>query len=202
MEAEEAENAEIVLADALMGIADETHDARFQVFASAERIVKRAIRIAIKRVHGEVAPLRIGKPVAREGDIGAAPIRRNIDAQRGDLEVTRGRDGGDGAVADAGGHDLDALRLEQLLRAFRRLGCGDVDVANRLAHQRVAHAAADETRRAALRGERFHHGFRIRLVQPCGAGQFLFGAHSGLLTHFLLGVYSRLYRRRRRVQSP
>ena len=66
MEAEEAQDAQIVLGDARAGIADEAHAARFEIGKPADVVVHRAVGIDRQRVDGEVAPLRVALPVAAE----------------------------------------------------------------------------------------------------------------------------------------
>src|SRR3546814_1908556 len=51
-------------------------------------------------------------PVVGEGDRRAAPVGRDVAAQRRDLVPVAARDGSDGAVGDAGRHDLDVGRFE------------------------------------------------------------------------------------------
>ena len=55
VEAEEAQDAQVVLGDAPLGIADEAHAAGAQVGQPAERVDHRAVRPGVERVHGEVA---------------------------------------------------------------------------------------------------------------------------------------------------
>ena len=86
MKAEQAQDAQIILADARGRIADETHAARLQIGDAADIIEHFAVRVRVKRVHGEVAALRVFRPIGGEGDDGAAAIGRDIAAQRRDLE--------------------------------------------------------------------------------------------------------------------
>src|SRR3546814_2249898 len=65
------------------------------------------------RVDREVAPRGIVAPVVGEGDRRAAPVGRDVAAQRRDLVPVAARDGSDGAVGDAGRHDLDVGRSEE-----------------------------------------------------------------------------------------
>ena len=55
IKAEEAQDAQVVLADSLVGVADEAHAACREVRIPAERVVHGAVGGAIERVHREVA---------------------------------------------------------------------------------------------------------------------------------------------------
>ena len=81
-EAEEAQDAQVVLADALGGIADEAHAPRREIGVAAERIEHLAVGVAVERVDGEVAPAGVGRPVVGEGDGGVAAVRLDVLAQR------------------------------------------------------------------------------------------------------------------------
>src|SRR5690606_30965114 len=115
MEAEEAQDTEVIFLNALMRIANEANETRLNICTRAQRVMHSAIRVAIKRVHCEIASRGIGFPIFRKGNIGAAAIRHHIDAKRGDFEVARRGDGGDGTVLEARRHNLDAPRLQQRL---------------------------------------------------------------------------------------
>ena len=101
-EAEEAQDAQEVLADALARVADEAHALRLEVAVAAERIVHRAVGVAIERVHGEVAPHGVLAPVGGERHPGMAAERLDVAAQRRHLERDFVGDDGDRAVLDAG----------------------------------------------------------------------------------------------------
>ena len=160
MEAEEAEQAQHVLGQAVMRRADEAHAPRFEVGAPAGRVVERAVAVEIERVDGEIAPGRVGQPVVGEGDRGMAPVGLDVAAQGGDLEHRALDDRGHGAVGEPGRDHPDAAPLEQRRHPVGgRLG-GDVDVLDRAAGEAVAHAAADEARRAVRRREARDEGSR------------------------------------------
>ena len=81
MEAEEAQDAQIILGDALSRVADEAHAARFEIGKAADVIVHDAVGGHRKRVHGEVAPLGVGAPVAAEAHLGVAAEGLDVLAQ-------------------------------------------------------------------------------------------------------------------------
>ncbi len=83
--------------------------------------------------------------------------------------------GGDGAVLDTRGHDLDALELQRHRGLIRGQDGGDVDVVDLASEHGVAHAAADEAGAACpplgLEGldhrpglGRGHPGLKLELV--------------------------------------
>ena len=86
MEAEQAQDAQIVFADARRGIADEAHAAGLQIVDAADGVEDLAVGGRVERVHGEVAALRVFRPVGGEGDDGAAAVGRDVAAQGRDLE--------------------------------------------------------------------------------------------------------------------
>jgi hypothetical protein len=108
-EAEVAQDAQMVLADALMRIADKADAAILQILQAAE-IVEDLQRfgIGIERVDGEIAPRRILAPVLSEGHRRPAPVGGNVMAQRGDLHRAAGQHHGHRAMLDAGGHGFEA----------------------------------------------------------------------------------------------
>ena len=86
MEAEEAQHAQAILGDALLGIADEAHAACLQVGLAVEVVVDRAGAVGVERVEGEVAAARILAPVVGEGDDGVAAVGLDVAAQGRELE--------------------------------------------------------------------------------------------------------------------
>ncbi len=168
MEAEEPQDAQIVLGDPGRGIADEAHAARLEVGEPADVIVERAVSRHRQRIHREVAALRIAAPVAAERHLGVAAESLDVLAQRGDLERRPAHDRRDGTVLDAGRHRLEARRLDAADDLVGQRRGGDVEVAMRRAEQRVTHRAADHARFLAVAAE---HGkqLRERLVgKPAG----------------------------------
>ncbi len=97
-----------------------------------------------------------------------ASERLDVFAQGRDLERPPSGDDGDGAVLDAGGHRLEAGGLDPADHFVRMRGGGDVDVAERLAEQRIAHRAADHARLLAGAVERAEKIAKRRRSQPCG----------------------------------
>ncbi len=119
-----------------------------------------------QRIHGEVAALGVAPPVAAERHLGVAAEGLDILAQRGDLERTAVHDHRDGAVLDPGRHRLEAGCLDAADHLGGQRRRGDVDVAVRLAEQRVAHRAADHARLLAVAIEHREQARERLLTQP------------------------------------
>ena len=96
------------------------------------------------------------------------PERLDVLAQGCHFERLSGGDDGDRAVLDPGGHRLEARRLHPADHFSRGRGGGDVDVAMRLAEERVAHCAADDARFLAVAVERGENVAQRRLSKPSG----------------------------------
>ena len=154
-EAEEAQDAQVVLADALARVADEAHALGLEVAVAAERIVHRAVGIAIERVHGEVAPHGVLAPVGGERHLRVAAERLDVAAQRRHFERHLARQRRSPCRARC----RSAPRAGRRAAASRITSCGqrrrrDVDVLDRCAHQRIAHRATDGARFGPFGGER------------------------------------------------
>ena len=65
VDAEEAQDAQVVLGDAPRRVADEAHAAGAEVGQAAERVDHLAVRAGVERVHGEVAAGGVLGDVAR-----------------------------------------------------------------------------------------------------------------------------------------
>ena len=79
VEAEEAQDPQMILGDPLQGIADEPDVALLEIGKAAEIVEQLAAqRIGEKRVDGEIAPRRILLPVVGEGDRRAPAVGRDV----------------------------------------------------------------------------------------------------------------------------
>ena len=165
-EAEEAQHAQRVLLDPLDRVADEADASVRQIPKAVERVVDVARRIARQRVHGEIAPRRVGDPVVGERDLGAAAVGFDVDAQRGDFEMLVADHGGHRAVLDSGRDRANAGGFQQRHHRFRPVGGGDVDVLDRPVGDGVAHAAADEAHLGAVAGQRGDGGLGFGGLHP------------------------------------
>src|SRR5262249_23428125 len=97
-----------------------------------------------------------------------APECLDVFAQGRDLERPAGGDHRHGTVLDAGGHGLEACSLDPADHFGRQHGGGDIDVAVRLADERVAHGAADDASFLAVTLKRGENAAQRRLSQPFG----------------------------------
>src|SRR5262249_15933874 len=107
MEAEKAQNAQIILGNAPGGIADKAHAAMREIVESAGIVEDGAVSSGRQRVDREIAPLGVSLPVAAELNLGMAAIGFDVLAQRSDFEGMLVDDDGDCAVLDAGRHILE-----------------------------------------------------------------------------------------------
>ena len=148
--AEKPEDAQIILGDPLVGVADEAHAPGGNIGKAPDVIVHDAFGVDRQAVDGEVAPLGIDNPVAAERHLGLAAEGFGILAQRRDLERLRIDDQRHGAVVDAGRHALDAGRLGAADHLLGQGGGRDIDVADRNVQQRIADRAADHARFLAV----------------------------------------------------
>ncbi|MPL60848.1 hypothetical protein SDC9_06410 [bioreactor metagenome] len=144
-EAEEAQDAQEILADALRGFADEAQPARRQIGQPlTQRVEHGAIGAGVERVHREVAPRRVFLDPGREGDGGVAAEGLDIAAEGGDLVRLVIGDHRDRAMLDPGRHGTQSGRLGQRHDLLGpRIG-GNVDVRDRSAKGGIAHAATDQ----------------------------------------------------------
>jgi hypothetical protein len=144
VKAEEAEDAEVILADPGFGVADKADAAGQQVGKAVERVKDGAVPVGVKRVHGEVAALGVILDPGGVGHHGAAAVGFDIAAEGRHLMRLAPRDHGDRAVVDAGGHDLETRggrNVRDVFRALHRWRCRR----RRPARQKgIADAAADE----------------------------------------------------------
>jgi hypothetical protein len=169
-EAEEAQDAQVILADALCRIAHEAQPALREIpEPQAQRIQHGAIGLGVKRVHGEVAPRRVLLQPLGEGHGGAAPVRLHIAAEGGDLMRKAFGDQGHGAMLDPRWHAADPCGARQLHHAGGQGIGGDVDIGDLRTQTPVAHTAADEE--AAMPGARQkrQHALHMRRRDPGGA---------------------------------
>ena len=168
VKAEEAQDAQIILGDAFLRLADEAYPPRLEIGEAADVIVHSAIGGDGQRIHGEVAPLGVGAPIAAEAHIGVAAEGLDILTQGGDFERPAFDDDGDGAVLDAGRHRLEAGGGGAAYHLLGDCGRGDVEFMDRLAEQSVPHRAADHARRFAVPVEHGEQKGQWPVFQPRG----------------------------------
>src|SRR4029077_8633053 len=157
MNAEEAQDAQIILRDPLVWVSNETHASCGYIIQTADVVVHPPRSIDRQAVDGEVAPLRITLPVAPEGDLRLAAERLGVLAQGRDLERMRIDHQRHRAVLDAGRHALDAGCPGATDYLFGNSGGRDIDVTDRDVQQRVADGAADHARFFAVAVQEIQH---------------------------------------------
>jgi hypothetical protein len=170
LKAEIAQDPQVILADALVGIADEAQAPCLKVGDATEPVEHlKTVRVGIERVHREIAPRRIVLPIMREGDGSAAAIGRDVMAQGGDLYRPAMQHGGDSAVFDAGRHIADAGSIEPPDHLLRHQRGRNVDVLHLDAEQGVAHGSTNIARVAGT--ERVDERAQVFALGPVGGGQ-------------------------------
>ena len=131
MHPEKPQDAQVILGDALAGVADEAHAPFGDIGKAADMVVHDAVGVDGKAVDGEVAPFGVANPVAAEGDPGLAAESLGILAQRRNLERMPVDNQRHGAVLDAGRHRFDAGRLGATDHLIGKGGGRDIDIAGR-----------------------------------------------------------------------
>ena len=160
VEAEEAQDAQMILGDAPRRIADEADAPRRDVGEPSCIIMQRARRVERQSVDGEIAAQRVGGEIAPEPHDGVPPVRLDVLAQRRHFKRRALGDERHSAMRDAGGDGAQTLRRRARHDLGGRRGRGDVDIARRRAEQHVAHRAADDARLLAAAVQQLQHAPR------------------------------------------
>ena len=177
VEAEEAQDAQIVFPDALRRGADEDDSLSQTVTVSICKVIYFPRLVAVERVHGEVAPLGVGLPVVRELHPGAAAIRLDVMAERGDFVGRVIGDHRDGAVVDAGRMNGKASGLAGPRDRVGRERGGEIDLGDRQTHDGIAHGSTRHPRLAARRADGGEDALQRRSAKPSGADSRRRGRH-------------------------
>ncbi len=127
--------------------------------------------IAIQRIDREVAAQRIGLPVIGKGHNRAPPIGLHIPAQRGDFVRLVINHHSHRAMLNAGGMNRNARRLESRHHLLRRQRGGNIDVADGLAQQRIAHRPSGHARFTAGPCHKGKDALQAWFFQPAGTGE-------------------------------
>ena len=170
-EAEEAQDAQLVFLDAGGGRSDKHDSFPQDVRVTPDMVMDFSGRIAVQRIDGEVPAQRIRLPVIGEGHDSAPPIGLHVMAQRGDFVRRVINHRSHRAMLNAGGMNRNAGRLESRHHILRRQRGCNVDVANGLAQQRIAHRASGHARLSASRGHQRKNLLQAWLFQPAGTGE-------------------------------
>jgi len=154
VEAEKAQDAQVVFLDPPLRRADEDDPAGQRIGQPVPRRIEDFARpVGVEGVDAKVAPRRVLAPVVGEGDRGITAVRRDVAAKSGDLETPAAGHRRHRAVLNARRHGAQARGLNRLDHIGGEQSGGDVDVVDRLVHQAVADAAADEA--GAVRPPRY-----------------------------------------------
>ena len=167
-EAEETQDAQVILPDPLVRVADEAHMPRQRIRRAAKRIEHRAIGCGVKCVHGEIAPARVFLCRVGKGDNRVSSVGVHVAAEGRDLERLAVHDDGHGAVVDPGGHDAKTGLFAQFSDCFGPRVGGDVQIGGTGPDQCVAHAAADEPGLKSGIGQHGADTLGGRVLQPVG----------------------------------
>ena len=164
-EAEEPQDAQIILANPRFRIADEAHPSRAKILEPADIIVDRPVGAHRQRIDGEVAPARVGGEVAPERHLGPTPVGLDVLAQRRRFDRAPVDDDRHRAMRDAGQSDLEP-RLARAADDFvGRRGGREVEIDRRLAERQIAHGPADKPGLLAPAVERFERSGERALAQ-------------------------------------
>ena len=165
VEAEIAQDPQMILEDTLACITDKAHQPGVQVLESGKMIghLERG-RIGEERVDGEIASRGVFAPVIGKRDLGMAAVGGDITAQRGDLDRAARQHGGYRAMRKARRHRADARCLKPCHHVFGQQPGGNVDIGRLDAQQCIAHRAADIAALVALGVERGEH--RTHILAP------------------------------------
>ena len=145
-EAEETQDPQVILADALARIADEADPAGLEVRKTLRIVEEFAPSPERERVDREVAPAGVGREIAAEAHDGAASVGLDVLAQGRHLERLALDDHRHRAVLDARRNRLEpgGLGAPRHLAGERRRGA--VDLVDGPPEESVADGAADDPR--------------------------------------------------------
>ena len=166
VEAEEAEDAQIIFLDALFCFADEAHASFDEIAITAERIEHGSVAVGIKCVQREVAPPRVLLPILREGDRGVPPICLDVASERRHLEWHAVNDHRHRAVLDPRRHGLEPGSPRKRHHAIRQSCRREVDLGDGNSEQRVAHRATHGAGRHTVLAQSGKHARDLRPLQP------------------------------------
>jgi hypothetical protein len=109
--------------------------------------------------------------MAAEAHLGVPAVGLDVLAQRGHFERPAVDHRGDGAVLDPGRHRLEAPRGRPPDNLLGQCRGGDVDLADRLAEQGIAHCPSNDARLFAVAIEHGEQPGQRALAQPGGVRQ-------------------------------
>jgi hypothetical protein len=176
-EAEEAQRAQEILADAPVRVADEADMPGGEIGEPARVIVQPSVRPEREGVHGEVAPQGVAAEIPSESHGGVAAIGVDVLAQRRDLERHGAGHDRHGPVGEPGRDRAQARPAGALQRGLGQERGREIDIGHGPAEQCIPHRAADDTRFFALAGQRREDAHGLRPTQQPGQGDRGGGGH-------------------------
>ena len=171
MEAEKAQDAQVVFAHTGLCIPHKADAACLQIRKAIQRIQHCAAAIHIERIHREIAARGILFHAVGERHNRMAPVGFNIAPERGHLHRDTLNHNRNRAMADPRGHGLQPGRIGKGQHRLRPRICRQIKVCDGGAQQGVAHAAAHEKRLMARAFQHAGYSARCRQRQPCGLGR-------------------------------
>ena len=170
MKAKQTKDAQIILADALARLADEAHAADGEIGETVHIVMHGAMDVEKQRVHGEIAPSRVGGEIATETDDRATSVGLDILAQCRDLEGSPVDDDRHRAMLVTGGNDLRAGGARAARHFVGRGGRREIDIGDRFIEPGVPHGAADNARFLAVAVEHRQRPGEFWFAQQRGDG--------------------------------
>jgi hypothetical protein len=169
VKAEKPQNPQVIFANARGRIAHKAHAPCHQVWQAAERVYHLTIGAGIKRIHGEIAPRGIFGQIVRKFDSGMTAMGLHIAPEGCDLKPFACDHHRDRAMFQPRGHGAQPCRLGQRdNRLGPRIG-RDIDICDRNAHQRIAHATAHHIGLISGLFQQVQRLLRGRGFSPCAA---------------------------------
>ena len=174
LEAEIAQDTQVILANALAGITDEPYALCGKVFEPAEIVGDLQRRgMDEQRVDGEIAPRCILAPVLCKCHGRTAAVGGYVMPQRRNLDITgisgRRHQRRNSPVVNAGGNSANARRFQPRDDLFGLQGRGSIDILHIHPHHRIAHGTANPADVVCAEGG--HHRSKIFALGPRRSGK-------------------------------
>ena len=139
-----------------------------EIGQSAGIVVDRAVEIRRHRVHGEIPPRCVFRPVLGIGNHRMPPVGLDVAAQGGDLKRAVFGDRRHRSVIESGRDHMNIARLKQRHDvAGRRIG-RDIQIHDFASEKSIANAPADESDRGPVGTQRVEQHARIVGLHPVG----------------------------------
>jgi hypothetical protein len=144
METEKPKDPQIVFGNPLPGLSHEADSARLEIGEATERVDDTTLGSGIERVHGKIPSPGVFFQAVGKGD-GRPPAKSlYVTSERCHLMGNAIGDHSHSAMFDARGNRFQPCLFGQPQDCFGPGIRRDVDICDRLAHQRIPHAPPDE----------------------------------------------------------